>query len=442
MNERDLLGPYKLVLGMEVHLHLKTKTKMFCGCDANIYGAEPNTHVCPTCLGLPGALPVPNFEAITKTQMLGLAFGLKLNKNSKFDRKHYFYPDLPKGYQISQYKEPLCGDGFVELDSGTKVSVRRIHLEEDVAKSTHEHGNTLIDFNKSSMPLVEIVTDPTFTTTKDAVEFCKKVQDMVRHLNLGDVDMEKGQMRLEANISIRTEQMEKEGILPEYRVEVKNINSFRFMEKAVLAEITRQRSLLESGQTPDQENRGYDEDKNITVSQRSKEEAHDYRYFPEPDIPPMLFTEEHFDNLKSQLPELPEAIKNRLIKDYSLNEANAKFLSTSMGLALLPIFEEIMKANLDANKVANLLINKIEYQKLSPVEFISKYKIENDKITDEATLKGFIDSVIAANSTIVAEYKNGKTASLEFLLGMVMKESKGKADAVVTRSLLIKSLTD
>src|SRR3989344_6138652 len=271
---------YKLVLGLEVHIHLKTETKMFCACDSNIYEAEPNTHVCPVCLGLPGALPVPNFEAIKKTQVLGLALDSILNKESRFDRKHYFYPDLPKGFQISQYKQPLCEGGEIELDSGNKVSLERIHLEEDTAKSFHENGRTLIDFNKSGMPLVEIVTKPVFKTVGESVEFCKKIQDIIRYLEIGDADMEKGQMRLEANISIRTEEMEKKGILPEYKVEIKNINSFRFMEKAVRAEIQRQKDLWDKGTMPVQANRGYDEDSGVTVSQREKEEAHDYRYFP------------------------------------------------------------------------------------------------------------------------------------------------------------------
>ncbi|MFC1755958.1 Asp-tRNA(Asn)/Glu-tRNA(Gln) amidotransferase subunit GatB [Patescibacteria group bacterium] len=320
----SIFGKYKLVLGLEIHLHLKTDRKMFCRCDADVYGKEPNTHTCPTCLGLPGALPVPNPEAIKKTQILGLALNSEINKDSRFDRKHYFYPDLPKGYQISQYKQPFCVGGHLELSNGKKAEIERVHLEEDTAKSMHEGDKTLVDFNLSSMPLVEIVTKPTFTTIEDAVEFSKKIQSMVRELGLGDTDMEKGQMRLEPNISLRTQEMEDADELPEYKVEIKNINSFRFMEKAVTAEVIRQRELLESGETPIQENRGYNEEKKTTVGQRSKEQAHDYRYFPEPDIPPMEFDKDYLDEVEKEFKELeknlikPEEKSNEIKENYNL----------------------------------------------------------------------------------------------------------------------------
>ena len=312
MSKENLRNNYRLVLGLEIHLHLNTKKKMFCMCSADIWEKEPNSLTCPVCLGLPGALPVPNEDAVKKTQFLGLALGCSLNQNSRFDRKHYFYPDLPKGYQISQYKQPLCVGGFVELDSGFKAEIERVHLEEDVAKSFHEKNKTLLDFNKSGVALVEIVTKPVFTNVSNAVEFCKKIQQIVRFLDIGDVDMEKGQMRLEANISLRTLDMEKRGELPKYKVEVKNINSFRFMEKAVLAEIDRQSDVFEKGETPVQENRGFNEVTGKTVLQRAKEEANDYRYFPEPDIPPMYFSDKYIDELKKQIPELPHQIKKRL----------------------------------------------------------------------------------------------------------------------------------
>jgi len=232
---------YKLALGLEVHLHLKTAKKMFCGCDADIYGKEPNTHVCPTCLGLPGALPVPNFDAVKMTQLLGLGLNCTLNNNSHFDRKHYFYPDLPKGYQISQYKQPLCENGFLILDSGEKIEIERVHLEEDTAKSFHEGGKTLIDFNKSGMPLVEIVTRPVFKTVVDAVAFSKKIQDIVRVLKVSDADMEKGHFRCDANVSVTAISnvkfpMSKLGV----PVEIKNLNSFLMVEKALAYEIKRQ----------------------------------------------------------------------------------------------------------------------------------------------------------------------------------------------------------
>ncbi|MBI2414663.1 Asp-tRNA(Asn)/Glu-tRNA(Gln) amidotransferase subunit GatB [candidate division WWE3 bacterium] len=432
-----LLGEYRLVLGLEIHLHLKTKTKMFCYCDAKIYDSAPNSHTCPVCLGLPGALPIPNFEAVRKTQLLGLALGCSLNEHTRFDRKHYSYPDLPKGYQISQYQQPFCESGFIELSSGQKADIERIHLEEDTAKSMHKVDKTLIDFNKSGMPLVEIVTKPTFKTIDDAVEFSKRIQDAIRILGIADGDMEKGQMRLEANISLRTTEMEREGKIPTYKVEIKNINSFKFMEKAVKAEIIRQRGLLENGSQPIQENRGYDEDKNLTISQRGKEDAHDYRYFPEPDIPPMVFDEDYFEQLREELPELPSKIKTRLVSEYSLSVKNADFLTKGQGLELLNRFEELCSNNLEPEKVANLLINKQEYRELSSQDFIKKMQETNSKSIDSADLDEIIKSVVQENSGVVSQYKLGKISVIEFLVGQVMKKSKGTADALVVRDLLI-----
>ncbi len=413
MDEIELLGKFKLVLGLEIHLHLKTERKMFCGDDANIYNAEPNTHVCPVCLGLPGALPVPNFEAIQKTQLLGLALGCTMNKDSKFDRKHYFYPDLPKGYQISQYKQPFCLGGSVELDSGFNAALERIHLEEDVAKSFHEKNKTLIDFNKSGMPLVEIVTTPCFTNTADAVDFSKKIQDIVRSLGIGDVDMEK----------------------------VKNINSFRFMERAVRAEIVRQREVWEKGEMPTQENRGYDEDQNLTVAQRSKEEAHDYRYFPEPDIPPMVFTDNYIEDLRKKLPELPARIKARLISKYGLSDQTAGILSGSENKEMYSKFEELVTLGVAAKKAGNALVNKKEFLKM-PAKEISEHLQEGEsKVTDTSVLNEAIDKVLAQNQDAVDNYKAGKITVIEFLVGQVMRETRGKADSNVVRNVLIGRLS-
>ncbi len=431
---------YKLVLGLEIHLHLKTKTKMFCGCSADFYDKEANTHTCPVCLGLPGALPVANYEAVRKTQLLGLALGCKLNTNSKFDRKHYFYPDLPKGYQISQYKEPLCEGGSLQLTSGVFCEIERIHLEEDTAKSMHEGEHTLIDFNKSGMPLVEIVTKPTFKSVEDAVEFCKKIQDLVRLLEIGDVDMEKGQMRLEANISVRTQEMETSNILPKYKVEVKNINSFRFMEKAVRYEFKRQSELLSNSEKVVQENRGWDESLGQTVSQREKEEAHDYRYFPEPDLPPMVFSDEYLKKLSSELPELPWVKKARLIKQYGLSDSVALLLSSTDNKVILEKFESIVKAGIDPSKVANLLLNKLEYRELSTSDFVSKYKSENSKLTDTILISEAVDRVLTSNLKSIQEYRKGKLSVIEFLVGMAMRELKGKADANVVRGLISEKL--
>ncbi len=437
-NYKELLGEYKLVLGLEIHFHVRTKTKMFCRCDANFYGAEPNTHTCPVCLGLPGALPVPNNDAIRAIHVFGKSLGCRLNENTRFDRKHYSYPDLPKGYQISQYLQPFCEDGYLELLSGNTIDIERIHLEEDTAKSIHQKGKTLIDFNKSSVPLVEIVTQPVFTSVDDAVEFSKKIQDLIRLLDIGDADMEKGQMRLEANISLRTAEMEREEELPKYKVEIKNINSFRFMEKAVKAEIIRQREMLEAGETPIQENRGFDESKNLTVPQRSKENAHDYRYFPEPDIPPMIFDESYFEEIEKLLPELPWDIKKRLMSQYALSDKNAEFLSTGIGIELLERFEELASQNIEPEKLANILINKLEYRELSNEEFIQKLSDEEDKIDNHDDLYFIVEEVVAKNMDAVENYKNGNQGSIQFLIGQIMRETKGKADAGVARELLEK----
>ena len=416
---------YKLVLGLEIHLHLRTKRKMFCRCSADIWEKEANSITCPVCLGLPGALPVPNEDAVRKTQLLGLALGCNLNQNSKFDRKHYFYPDLPKGYQISQYKEPLCLGGQVELDSGFFADIERIHLEEDVAKSFHEDDRTLLDFNKSGMPLVEIVTKPVFSNTSDAVDFCKKIQQTVRFLDIGDVDMEKGQMRLEANISLRTQEMEKRGELFNYKVEVKNINSFRFMEKAVIAEIERQLQVFEKGEMPIQENRGYNETTGKTVPQRTKEDAKDYRYFPEPDIPPMVFSNGYINELKKELPELPHMIKKRLVQNYGIKMAESIVLVDNLGMDIVNKFEEFIKKGLDSKKLASALINKKETRLWTFDKFKDYLQVPDESI-DENALRDLIIKVMENNPKAVEDYKNGKESSIQFLFGQIMRETGGK----------------
>ena len=435
MSENKEKNNLKLVLGLEIHLHLKTERKMFCNCSADIWGKEYNSITCPVCLGLPGALPVPNEEAVKKTQILGLALGCELNKKSNFDRKHYFYPDLPKGYQISQYKNPLCIGGFVDLDSGFKAEIERIHLEEDVAKSFHEKNRTLLDFNKSGMPLVEIVTKPVFTNVEDAVDFCKKIQQIVRFLGIGDVDMEKGQMRLEANISLRTAEMENKGELHKYKVEVKNINSFRFMEKAVLAEIKRQSEIFSKEEIPVQENRGFNESTGKTVSQRAKEEAHDYRYFPEPDIPPMVFEDSYVDDLKSLIPELPHEIKARLVKDYGIRDMDVSVLVDSLGLDFVRRFENLVAIGLDAKKTASALINRSETHEMNDQEFKNYISGDSGGI-DEDKLTSIIRRVIDENPKAVQDYKAGKDSSVQFLFGQIMRETKGKADPKTTIPLI------
>ena len=434
------MNEYKLVLGLEIHVHLKTETKMFCGCTTDIYGIEPNTRVCPVCLGLPGALPVPNFEAIKKTQVLGLALNSTLNKESRFDRKHYFYPDLPKGFQISQYKQPLCLGGRLELDSGNSVVLERIHLEEDTAKSFHEKGITLIDFNNSGMPLVEIVTKPVFKTIDGAVEFSKKIQDLIVTLGIGDADMEKGQMRLEANISLRTEDMENNDVLPEYKVEIKNINSFKFMEKAIKAEVKRQSEILQKGDVVNQENRGWDENLGMTKSQRVKEEEHDYRYFPEPDIPLLYFDNEYIKSIRDLLPELPWQKKQRLMTKYGLTVNTANMLSTSWLHDLLVQFESHVSNGSDPVKTANLLLNKKESRDLTFKEFEKLLNMSTSRVIHEDILKGYLEEVVKNNVKIINDIKGGKKSAIEYLVGQVMKLTKGQADPETVRNLLINEI--
>ncbi|OGC48581.1 hypothetical protein A3A69_00650 [candidate division WWE3 bacterium RIFCSPLOWO2_01_FULL_37_15] len=434
------MNEYKLVLGLEIHVHLKTETKMFCGCTTNIYGTEPNTHVCPVCLGLPGALPVPNFEAIKKTQVLGLSLDSTLNKESRFDRKHYFYPDLPKGFQISQYKQPLCLGGRIELDSGNSVVLERIHLEEDTAKSFHEKGKTLIDFNKSGMPLVEIVTKPVFKTIQEAVEFCRKIQDLIVTLEIGAADMEKGQMRLEANISLRTQEMENNDALPNYKVEIKNINSFKFMEKAIKAEIKRQTEILQRGDVVNQENRGWDENLGATVSQRVKEEAHDYRYFPEPDIPLLYFDDEYIKSLRNSLPELPWQKKRRLMTKYGLTVNTADMLSNSWLRDLLAQFESHVSNGADPVKTANLLLNKKESRGLTFKEFDKLLNTSTSRVIHKDILKKYITEVVQNNVKIINDIKGGKKSAIEYLVGQVMKLTGGQADPETIRKLLIEEI--
>ena len=436
---------YKLVLGLEIHFHLKIENKMFCRCSADIWGKDPNTLVCPTCLGLPGALPVPNAEAIKMAQLFGLAVGSDLSLNSRFDRKHYFYPDLPKGYQISQYKQPFCVGGVIKLASGALVELERVHLEEDVAKSFHEGNKTLIDFNKSGVPLVEVVTKPCIKTADDAVEFCKTLHDLIRYLGIGDADMEKGQLRIEPNISLRTEEMEKRNELPKYKVEVKNINSFKFMKKAVLYEIERQTEVLNSGLTPVQENRGWNDIKSKTVPQRSKEEAHDYRYFPEPDIPPFVFERAYFDQLRASLPELPWQTRARLIAKYAITTQQADHLAEFSNRWLLEKFELIASKVENPNKALNYLINKPEYAALTVDDFIARFNtLETQKQTASKNTdiaEAIIKKVIAANPKATQDFKNGKVTVLEFLVGQVMRETKGSIDISYVRELLHKFLT-
>lgn len=438
---KGLLMNYKTVIGLEVHVELKTESKMFCNCSAYYFGEKPNTHTCPVCLGLPGALPVPNKKAIEWCVMIGLALNCDIPLFSKFDRKNYFYPDLSKGYQISQYDEPFCLKGSIEIN-GKKFGITRVHMEEDTGKLLHEDNSSLIDFNRSGVPLVEIVTEPDFDNATDVKEYLQKLQQIVRYLGVSSADMEKGQMRLEPNISISLDINSKK--LPNYKVEVKNINSFSFVEKAINYEIKRQLELLEKGKKVVQETRGWDENKGVTVSQRLKEEANDYRYFPEPDISPTRWTENEIDKLKSLLPELPNTRLLRFQKEYSLSQYDSQLLTRDLELA--NYFEEAVKAgqavSLTPKQIANHIINKkIDINNILPAKLIEEILTSNKtEIVDEKELKSIIKKVLKDNPKVVDDYKQGKDSVIQFAIGQVMYIIRKKIDTEILRKLILEEL--
>ncbi|HLD25061.1 MAG TPA: Asp-tRNA(Asn)/Glu-tRNA(Gln) amidotransferase subunit GatB [Patescibacteria group bacterium] len=423
---------YEPVIGLEIHVELKTKSGMFCGCPADHFGKKPNTATCPVCLGLPGALPVPNKKAVEWTIMLGLALGSEIAKVSKFDRKHYFYPDLPKGYQISQYDQPIARGGKIG-----DVRIHRVHLEEDTGKLQHATIDgkkvTLVDFNRSGVPLVEIVTEPDIHSAEEAREFLKKLHRIVRFLGISDADMEKGSMRLEPNISLRPVGQHE---LPKYKVEVKNINSFRFAVAAINYEIERHARILDEGKIPAQETRGWDEARGATVSQRSKEEAADYRYFPEPDIPPMRFTKDQISNIKGQIGELPDAKKGRFVRVYGLPEKDAAILTDTRELA--DYFEACVKiGRIPAQKLANWIINKkVNIDDVLPAALILSI-LKAQEVVDVPP--DLIAKVLADNPKAMSDYKAGKQQSLMFLMGTV-KRQLPKGDVKIILDMLKKEL--
>ncbi len=440
------------VIGLEVHVELSTNSKMFCKCPADHFGKKANSQVCPTCLGLPGALPYVNRQAIVDTIKFGSALGCTISRFSKFDRKHYFYPDLSKGYQISQYDLPFCTEGEVKLKDGKVIKVTRIHLEEDTGKLQHTTVDgksvSLVDFNRSGVPLVELVTEPDFDNSNDVVEFLQEIQKIVRYLGISTADMEKGSMRLEANISLREVKNEKLKMksLPNYKVELKNINSFRFLKKAIDFEIERQEGLIEKGEKISQETRGYDERSGKTVSQRSKEKAHDYRYFPEPDIPPVKITKEEIEKLRKSLPELPKEKRERFIKEYEVSASYADLLTTSVERA--DYFEEAIrlsrKHNVGVRAVADLMVNKnMDQEYESPSDLALKiYELTKKEYSNDISVEASVKKVLAENKDAVVKFQAGKGEVVGFLIGQVQKELKGKGDPKKIRQILLQYLQD
>lgn len=507
------MSKYIPVIGMEIHIELKTKSKMFCA-SKNGLGEEkePNIHICPVCTGQPGTLPVPNRQAIEFAQLMGLALNCEIARLSKFDRKNYFYPDLPKGYQISQYDQPLCQKGFLEFPTSNfqfpnndqknnpenvtkKVGITRIHLEEDTGKLIHPAGAnyTLVDFNRAGVPLMELVTEPDFESGAEARIFCQKLQQICRYLEISDADMEKGHMRCEANVSLYKEGEDK---LSGTKVEVKNINSFKFVEKAIDYEIKRQEELLLAGKKIVQETRGYDSHKNITVSQRTKESAHDYRYFPEPDIPPLKFDENYIAEIKAKLPELPDAKKARFVSEYKLSKENTEVIISDKNLAdyfektVSELREKRVSGEVIASDgkclklAANYIINELQKHlvrdnigirdiKISPENYaeliglLADDKINSSaaqmvleemhktggdpsqiiqnknllQVSDVSELETIIKKVLDANAQSVEDYKKGKTNALQFLVGQVMRKTKGKANPTIVGDILRDLLT-
>ena len=472
---------WEVVIGLEIHAQLATKSKIFSGA-ATAYGAEPNTQACAVDLGLPGVLPVLNQEAVKMAIKFGLAIDAELTERSVFARKNYFYPDSPKGYQISQFELPIVGLGqlAIELEDGTEkiIGVTRAHLEEDAGKSMHEdfHGQTGIDLNRAGTPLIEIVSEPDMRSAKEAVAYMKKIHSLVRYIEICDGNMQEGSFRCDANVSVRPVGQQEYGT----RAELKNINSFRNVERAINIEVERQIELIEDGGTVVQETRLYDADKNETRSMRSKEEANDYRYFPDPDLLPLVLDPEMIEAVRATLPELPQAKRDRFIKDMDLSPYDASVLTSSRELA--DFFEQALAASdtKDAKQCANWIITtllgalnkaglEIDDSPISAAQLgglltrisdntisgkIAKKVFEAlwngegkdadsviaDKglkqVTDSGAIEALIDDVIANNPDQLAEYRAGKEQLLGFFVGQVMQASRGKANPAQVNQLL------
>ncbi len=466
---------WEAVIGLEIHVQMKTDTKMFCSCKVE-FGAEPNTNVCPVCLGMPGALPVINKKAVEYGIRAGLALNCKIHNLSVFARKHYFYPDLPKGYQISQYELPLATDGYlnIELSDGTtkRVRIRRLHLEEDAGKNVHEGKKTFVDLNRAGTPLMEIVTEPDINSPEEARVFLETLRNVMRYIGVSDADMEKGQLRCDINVSIRPKGSDKLGT----RVEIKNVNSFRFVQKALEYEIERQIKVKEKGGEIVQETRTFDPSTGKTYTMRTKEEAEDYRYFPDPDLLPLKVSDEWINRIRETMPELPHQRLERYV-NLGLDKKVAKPLVDHKEYG--DYFEEVLKLYDDPKAVANWVLNDLlgnlrdfeipwEKNPVTPEKLAELLKLIKDgtisvkiakgllkemiqtgktakelveekglkQITDEGAIKQIVEEVLKENPDAVQKFRSGQTKVIGFLVGQVMRKTKGKANPQLVNKIL------
>ena len=473
---------YEPVIGLEVHSQLKTNTKVFCSCSTR-FGQDPNENVCPVCSGMPGVLPVMNAKVVEYAVKMGLAVNCQINKKSVFARKNYFYPDLPKGYQISQYEEPICGLGYLDIDleDGKKrIGITRIHIEEDAGKSIHSNVENVsfVDLNRACVPLIEIVSEPDMRSAEEAVAYLKGLHSILLYLGICDGNMEEGSFRCDANISIRPKGQEEFGT----RTELKNMNSFRNVQRAIEYEIARQIDLVEDGEAVVQETRLYNADKNVTASMRGKEEAHDYRYFPDPDLVPVILKDEWMEKWESELPELPGDRRVRFVEEFSLPEYDAGLLTTDKAMA--DYFEAAAKACGQAKKVSNWVMTDmmrevnnaeggLEACKLAPeglgklIKLIDDGVISNKiakdiypelfsggndpetlvkekgliQISDTSELEKTVDEIIAANPAEAERFKSGEKKLMGFFVGQIMKATRGKANPQMVNKLISTKLS-
>ncbi len=475
---------YEPVIGLEVHVQLLTVSKIFCSCSTR-FGAPPNTNVCPVCLGLPGALPVLNRKAVDFAVLAAIALGCRINETSIFARKNYFYPDLPKGYQISQYDKPLAEFGGIDItiaNSSKKIGITRLHLEEDAGKSLHEGfadsaETTAIDLNRSGVPLIEIVSEPDIASPAEAHEYLTRLKEIILYTGVSDCNMEEGSLRCDANVSVRPREQKQFGT----KTEIKNVNSFRFIREALEYEIDRQIEIVESGGKITQETRLYNSGEGKTYGMRSKEQAHDYRYFPEPDLLPLVVDEKWQAEIRSTLPELPESRRRRMVADYGITDYDAQVLTAAKSFA--DQFEAAAKAAKNPKRVANLvqgeLMGRLKAKGLeieqSPIsmkgvalsadlvesgtisgkmlkdlydlsferrqDFGEVYEKEKpQQITDSSAIEKIIDEIVAANPKQVEQYRAGKKTVIGFFVGQAMKASKGQANPQMVNELLARKL--